>query len=418
MKSNFVAKKQTSIIVYILIFIYFLITMRCWIGFEGRTYLYHFIFPILMSLCLLFGKVYLKLRKRYVVFSLIVFLVTWINAKGSLNLFGIIEKFIPAFNILLILSIPDNEKEILLAKVIKWFGYIILLSLIIYFATLLTSIPNFGIIEADYGSKDVIAGDYANYLFYIQPLKYIETGILPRFNGPFIEPGDLGCVASFILMAARFNFKRYKNLNYILLSLVVSFSLAGYILTAIGYILILLLDNRISSKNLLFFLTLLCGIYLFGTFYNGGDNLINDLILSRMQIDEDKGFTGNNRATDVIDAYFLFMWSDTTKLLFGYDQATINYIMETGLGAGFKREMVCTGLVGVIGICLPYLYFMITSPAKRYPFYFFLIFLLYVYQRTDTLWISFILTFVYGIYIYENEQLLNTKIRYEKNFNN
>ena len=63
--------------------------------------------------------------------------------------------------------------------------------------------------------------------------------------------GDLGCVSAFLLYATKFDFKRFKYLWAVLASLILTFSLAGYLLALFGYSAIMMTKNKFSSKKLL-----------------------------------------------------------------------------------------------------------------------------------------------------------------------
>lgn len=410
--SSRVINKRTSLVAFILIFIYFLATMRCWIGFGGNANIIKYAFPVIMIFLMVVQQVSFKFKKRYVVFAFLVFLSLLYNVGKMSNIFGIIDKMVPAVSILLILSLPDEEKERLLSFIIRCFGLLVLCGLPFYLLSMFTTLPAFGTLIADYGSEEMEAGLYANYLVYIRPLESISDGLL-RFNSAFIEPGDLGCVSAFLLMAGRFNFKRYKLLNAVLLGLIASFSLAGYGLALVGYLFVLYTEKRISFASILGIIVFLLLAYSFATFYNGGDNVLNEKILSRLQASDDKGFEGNNRTSLLMDAYFLDMWNDRHLLLFGYDEQTVSMLLEKGQGAGFIRQIVCTGLIGLLGIILPFFVFSLTSSKKGYAMLFFAFLLMYVFQRTDTFWVSIVICYVYGIVIFERDI-----IHYEKGINN
>ena len=163
--------RKSSPIAYFLIFIAFLMSMRCWIGFEGRAYLYQFVFFIAMSLMTVSGQVKVVFKKRYIIFAAIAYFFLMFNIKTSQNLNGYIEKLIPVLNLLYIISLVDEEKDALLAYVTKWWGFIMLLGVPIYVLSLFVSLPSFGTIMADYGSANITAGLYKNYIFCILPLQ-------------------------------------------------------------------------------------------------------------------------------------------------------------------------------------------------------------------------------------------------------
>ena len=275
------------------------------------------------------------------------------------------------------------------------------IGVLLYLANLVGGLPSLGVIKSDYGNIEMSAGFFNNYIAYIKPLDSDSTYSFHRFNGPFIEPGDLGCTAAFMLMAAKFDFKRYDKLIWVLIALIVSMSLAGYILTFIAYIFVLFTQGRISKRFMFTTIFSIFGIYLFGTYYNGGDNAFNEAILSRLQSDEETGFSGNNRNSLLKTQYFLNMFSDPHTIWFGYDARTIEYLNESGLGAGFVNKAINVGMFGMIGLILPYLYIAKTSTTKKYAWLFFVFFLFYMYQRSESTWICYIICYVYGIVINE-----------------
>lgn len=375
--------------------------MRCWLGFGGRTQMMTYAFPFLILGLHASGQLRLVFKRRYVIYAFIVFFFNVMGVRAGSNINAYIYQLFLPTNILLVLCIPDDDKEYVLSKIIKWFGSIMFIGVLLYLANLVVGLPSLGVIKSDYGNIEISAGLFNNYIAYIKPLDSASTYSFLRFNGPFIEPGDLGCTAAFMLMAAKFDFKRYDKLIWIFIALIVSMSLAGYLLTIIAYFFVLFSQKKISKMTMIVTIICLFGIYFFGTFYNGGDNFFNEAILSRLQSDEETGFSGNNRNSLLKTEYFLNMFSDPQTLLFGYDAQTIEYLNESGLGAGFVNKAINVGMLGMIGLILPYLYIALTSSSKKYALLFFVFFLFYMYQRSESTWICYIICYVYGIVINE-----------------
>ena len=139
----------------------------------------------------------------------------------------------------------------------------------------------------------------------------------------------------------------------------------------------------------------------FGEYYNGGDNYINNSILSRLQEDELAVVNSNGRLTQDKMEFFYYMFNDPSVLWFGYDKATIQRLNDGGVGAGFYNQMLSVGLFGVILSILPYFYFAFSSNKKKYSVLFFVFVILYAYQRFDLFWISNLLIYTYGICVNE-----------------
>ena len=399
MKSKYFARKRTSVLVYFTIFIYLLMQMRCWIGFSGRTVMMQYVLVALLAIYGLFGAVRYQFRTKYIVFSLLYFIyLLYAGRVWEQNIFGLIGRVIPAVNALFILSIPDDDKEIFLGYIIKWLGWILLPSMALYLILQFASLPNLGVLLADYGSKIVDKRVYYNYIFYILPSDLHNYGFT-RFNGPFLEAGDVGCVTAFLLFATQFDFKRFKFLRVIAAALIVSFSLAGWVLAVIGYALMLFSKKRVNSSTIVLFIIVLLVGYLFASFYNGGDNAINNLILSRLESDEVKIIAGNNRINVLIMDYFLGMFGSFQTAMFGYDSITVDIILGDSASVGFMPIAIRLGLLGIILNLLPYLAMTQNSISRRYGWAMFFILALYFIQRTETFWIVVMISYVYGIVI-------------------
>lgn len=398
-----------SPLAYFFIFLAFLMSMRCWLGFEGRFTVYNYIFPFLMLFCAQTQIIRFEFKRRYILFAFLIYIGKMymnVNAKGLLDVYGLASNFFPTLSILLMLCVSDSQKEEAFSYFVKWFGLIMIVGIPIYLLTLVSDIPSFGIIKTHYGG-DIYGGDCYNYLFYLKSVTHSQTGI-DRYNGPFIEPGDLGCVASFLLFAAQFEFKKYKYLWAVLAGVIFSFSLAGVVLTGIGYLTTLFLHKKLSGAKLTLIIVSVLIVYCFGIYYKGGDNVINNAIIARLQLSDETGISGNNRTTLIKKEYFQDMLNNTdvNVLLFGYDKNTIAFLNEAGLGAGYVTQIISTGLIGILCLILPYLYMAFKSNYRKYSLIFFAIFILYMIQRTDAYWASLLLCYVYGIVINEQKQHL------------
>ena len=402
--------KSISKISCFVIFIAFLMSMRCWIGFEGRNTMYFYALPVILFLLKISGKLNFIIQRRAVVFALMLYIVRLYfsyKATGSIRINGIINQAFLPVCVLMILSIIDEQKETILQYIVKWLGYIFIVGIAIHFITTFVHLPSLGIIKTHYGG-DFYGTECYNYLFCIKPVIAAHNGLF-RFSGPFIEPGDLACVCSFLLYAAEFDFSRYKNLKYILLAIFVSLSLGGFILTAIAFAFCMLAQNRWSGKYIFGGVGVFLGIYLFGLYYNGGDNIINTAILSRIQETEMNAEATNGRTTMIKMAYYLDMWDHPDILLTGYDANMVDYLNEegNGVGSGFTNIVIEGGLFGLVGMLFPYFFLTFTSREKRYSWLLFALLLILINNRCDLFWLAYIMCYSYGIFIKEYDQRIN-----------
>lgn len=391
---------KASNFAFVAIFIEILMMMRCWIGFGDMQNTFQYILFFILIVSWKQGTLTMVFKKKYKIFAFLVLVYLLYLQRNFADIQKDLYRVVFAVNVFLILSIHDSTKRDLFSFIIKWFGLLMIPGLFLYAISINGGLPFINSIYGEYEGGFQTRYLFSNYIFllYPQEIKYIG-----RFNGPFIEPGDLGCTASFMLLAARFQFKRYKYLWAIFIALIATQSLAGYMLSLFGYVICLFYNGKLSFKYALGLCIAVIGIYFFANYYNDGDNFLQNKIFSRLESDEDKGFSGNNRNSDLMTLYFYEMFNNTHTLWFGYDRQTLEYIYETGTGtgAGAVSKIVSGGLIGFIGICLPYWMIYRKSVCHGFALAFFLFFMLYMFQRADAFWIGFVLCYVYGIDIYE-----------------
>lgn len=135
-----------------------------------------------------------------------------------------------------------------------------------------------------------------------------------------------------------------------LLSLVISFSLAGYVTTIIGYG-IYLKSKKSDFGRYVCFIALLLGSFLFLSNYKDGKNYLNENIFNRLQVDSNKGIKGNNRSLGQLDIYFS-KYARSGDLLMGVSPDEIRIIndnstgRENGIaGAGYKIFFIQYGIM-------------------------------------------------------------------------
>lgn len=308
---------------------------------------------------------------------------TWVDGWGR----GITTalQYIP---VLYLMQLPYEYLKDLLKFVTKWYAILLIPALILYWLLLFVSLPSLGtFIYTDYPP-------FLNYIFYIKTT--FDSGFLVRFNAFFLEPGHQAIVSTFLLMANRFDFRKFPLLIVLALGVVFSFSLAGYILCAVALIFL-------KVNNLPRFLTAsaIIAIIIGGAyFWNGGDNSLNELIVKRLEYDKSTGIKGNNRFYNNTD--YEFERTIGTKYLFTGIKGRTN--MDLISGAGYKIYILNFGLVGTILVIFFYLSVIPSNPDYRYTISFFIIIALCFVQRAYPFWYSWLLPYVVGIYIAKDEK--------------
>ena len=220
-------------------------------------------------------------------------------------------------------------------------------------------------------------GDWESYYFfnYIFLLKgavtYESEGL--RFQSVFLEPGYCATLLSFILYSNEYEFRKFYN-KVILLGVIASMSLAGYLTTLVGFILNRFSQHYSVKKYVPIFILLLAS-YSVAVNYNDGHNVVNELIIERLQPDEDKGIAGNNRVSERTEDYFHDILKDG-RFLFGVGQKEVDRLnggrfkgedfQNSIAGAGYQMYLIVNGLVSALLWLLFYYLLAKNCNNKRY----------------------------------------------------
>lgn len=202
------------------------------------------------------------------------------------------------------------------------------------------------------------AYQFENYYLFLGPNSLLSTlSLFERFSSIFYEPGYYAIILVFLILYHKFDFKKREVWIYTS-ALVLTFSLAGYILFFLMWIGLSLSNSSKGIPYLLLIIALLYGGQEFFKHYNGGDNAINELIIARMVI-EDGDWSGYNRTGESFDDDFdRFVANGGTTLLFGVPQKDL----ETN-NVGWKVYVYQRGLLCFMAFisCILLLYY----PCKR-----------------------------------------------------
>lgn len=308
---------------------------------------------------------------------------TWLD--GWLN--GIITA-LQYFPVLYLMQLPYEYLKDLLKFTTKWYAILLIPGLIIYWICLVFPLPSMGMFNHE-GYMP-----FKNYIFYIKNT-YDEIR-MARFNAFFLEPGHQAIVSTFLIMANRFDYKRCPWLIVLAVCIVFSLSLAGYLLLLIGFI--LLKVNSIIKG--LITAGIIAGIVGVALSLSGGDNTLNEMIISRLEYDKTGGIKGNNRFFNNTDYEFeraigtQYFWTS----LKGHSN------MELIGGAGYKIYILHYGMISAILVLFLYLSVIPSRPNMRYTISFFILIALCFMQRAYPYWYSWLFPYVIGIYIAKDEK--------------
>lgn len=289
--------------------------------------------------------------------------------------------YLPA---LILVLLPRGYKINLLEYITKWYAILLMGSMVIYLITLISQLPPpFGVFIAPNDFYEPFY-NYGLYLKYTS--RYYD---ITRFNAFFLEPGHQAIVSFFILMANKLDIKKNIYTITLLVAILLSVSLAGYILLAIGLVCL-----KFSNIKKLLQVAAMLGVIFIGVqIWNGGDNVINEKIISRLSYDENKGISGNNRFFESTDYLFDVMIRDGYLLTGMREKANED---EIG-GAGYKIFILQNGLIAAV-LVFAFYYSLIPPNANRqYALSFLFIIFLCFLQRAYPGWYSWLLPFTLGV---------------------
>lgn len=381
--------KQTTILKLFVagIIILMLNSMHAW--FLWNTYL-----VILDFFVAFIGFIYISeshaniklTSKNALIFFLFCLSTLWNSIEGIEWL----SSFHPAF--LLLLTLGQKEYRYLLHMWTNTYAIILSVSLIAWLGITYGSIPLPAIGTISFNND--IQYTFTNYFFCL-----VRNNLSLRFNSIFLEPGHVGMIAAFTLAANRFNFKKWQTISILVCSLF-TLSLAGYILIIIG-----LISNYILKRQSIF--QFVIGISVFGVLlmiihnaavsYNKGNNLYNELIVERLEYDEDYYIVGNNRFTESTDMLFE-RYISSSQLVTGMPEAEYkrNIRNQTIKGAGYKLFLMQKGIIGLLLILSVYILMLKKYRDKRMGALLLMIYSLAFLQRAYPLWESWIYIFLFA----------------------
>lgn len=189
---------------------------------------------------------------------------------------------------------------------------------------------------------------YIDYHIFLVVDRVYE--VIPRFTGMFIEPGQMASVCVLLILSSKVGNLPKWSVLIIVISLVLSFSLAGWVVILLGY-----LGNAIIASSTKKILTLSIvsmlsiGVYFYAQ--EEQESALNTYIFSRLVPDEEKGIVGNNRTHEDFDRHYA-SYIKSFDALFGIAKELSNGNNWTVGNASHKVFIVHYGLFGFFLICM------------------------------------------------------------------
>ncbi|GHV17812.1 hypothetical protein FACS189493_6120 [Spirochaetia bacterium] len=292
------------------------------------------------------------------------FLYEYVRLREGTGLTGIVSFCFQVITFILVLLMRDEEKCSIIKTSTTIFAWICGLSLIIYILVVLLHVQlPYSIIEYD-KTRGNNYPPFKNYMFLLVPQE--EFVIWIRFQSVFLEPSFIGNYGAVFLYINHYDLKR-KNVFIIFLAMLFSLSLAGYVLLILGYGIHLLSDGKHFYRKLgimitMFVIILGIGYYVYEKF---PDSILSTLIIGRLQLDNDKGISGNNRQNSSFN-YQYNLFKKTDDYLFGLGSRFTTEIIRgrKAISASYQTFIFINGLIGISFLFLFYVSIFICEKNK------------------------------------------------------
>lgn len=390
-------------IYFFFVFLFFLQSMKAWFLWDIQG-------GYLSLICLIAAFVARK-TKRSIFFKfdskffplLIIGCLATLIAENEKTIVVCAAKILLVINVLIIYYLdPKNQKE-LLQFIINGFVLILIPSILLYYAFLFGyDLFNGGIIH-----NDNLGYTFTNHYFFLSGFYGI------RFQSIFCEPGHLAMIISLLLFGTGYDFKDWKVcfLTFVVLA---SLSLAGYVIMFLGFVFSRFSEGKFnltkilkSSIGILTVLILILG----GFALLGKTEILNELILSRIAFDEDRGtISGDNRVSWQVDQYIESMSLD--EMLLG--GVNLNYNDELQ-GTGIKMYMIQYGIIAIALIFLFY-YLLLKKKFSKIGAFALLLFSLSFIQRCYAIWFCQMVMYTLFVSInWTNKKITNGHINNHSN---
>lgn len=380
--------------------------MNYWVLWDIDTKLIYFVTLLSFFVCILQKKKDFwcsKIKGNYVIGFFFLFIFAFyqntITLGSNATIFSYANTVLLLGIFYCVLHFNENFKNELITYVEKAMIILLAPAIVIFLLRFVVSLPYIPMVYTDsFGNEPY--GLLQNFIFIIHHAEStVHLDSFPRFCGPFLEPGQLATYLAFLLYVLKFDFSK-KSRYVLLVALLFSFSLAGYILALIG----VMMQKSNSIKKIVPLFFFFGFVYVIGINYNNGDNLLNKYILVRLEYDEEKGIAGNDRSSTITDEiYENYVLKNTEYMLFGWDK----YRKDAIGGSGYKIYIINFGIFSLIFIILFYLFTATGAKNKKEMTMFFILIILSFLQRATPL--IFYIPFLYLISLDRKNLLLQKK---------
>lgn len=240
---------------------------------------------------------------------------------------------------------------------------------------------------------------FDNYYFFII---VADMGIMTRFSSIFTEAGHVGMISALLLFLNGYSWRDWRNIC-MTIALIWAFSLAGYLLYVIGFILYTLAARKSAYQKIRTIVLTLIGITAVVAVVGSlNRDIMDEKIFKRLEFSSTGGFEGDNRNNKYFDLVFDSL--EVEDLLVGMDQ---DKYVQKGLdvdNSSYKNFILKDGVIGLILIFVVFLLYLKRYPSRLGIAYFILLTLSFI-QRPYLLWEMESLPYLAAMTIFNYNQM-------------
>ncbi len=201
---------------------------------------------------------------------------------------------------------------------------------------------------------------FDNYRFFLVDHRF-NWELIPRFHSIFLEPGHLGMACLTLLYAQAGKWDTWRC-RILFLALFMTFSVAAYLCMVVMLFSVSWMKGKAVIGKILFLGGFFLALGVGSMFYNRGDNLFNQMIVSRVLLNEDGEMEGNNRTTEL----FTKEYENTVAsgdIIMGKGTEELD---KFGFGnSGYRVFIYSYGLISVFSLFVLFYGLLHTSANRR-----------------------------------------------------
>lgn len=208
------------------------------------------------------------------------------------------------------------------------------------------------------------AWDYSfeNYRFFLVDDRFAFT-LLPRFHSVFLEPSHLGMACIALLYSQIGKWKTWRC-RILFLGLIMTFSLAAYICLVVMTFSSAWMKGKAIVGKLLLLVVVVTGVVVGSIFYNKGQNMVNLLIVERLQLNDKGNFEGDNRTSEEFTKEY-DKFASSAAILTGKGQQAMDRFSDSTGNAGYRVFLYTYGLISLFFLLFFFASIFYTSECLR-----------------------------------------------------